>query len=77
MYIILDCGLPANEHGYPRVKGLGWTSTSFSTWRKAVEYARQWLGEWNSLPNNLENKEKRYFKYNYSGYGDCIEIKEI
>lgn len=76
MWKVTDCGLPANELGYPRLKGLGWTQETFHTWEAAVKYARSWLGESDCLPALLEDKEPGLFTADYSGYGDIIEIKK-
>lgn len=77
MFIVTDNGNPANENGFPRLKGHGWTQGTFTTWEAAVKYARNWLGEYDVLPALLEEQkpDDEQFSVDYSGCGDVIEIK--
>lgn len=57
------------------IRGECWNNASFSTFAEAVNYARNWLGEYpiphNILPENWDGSE-----IDYSGYGDTISIRE-
>ena len=48
-----------------------WMQSPFKTFAEAVKYAKDWLGQWNSLPDNWDGKP-----YDYSGCGSVIEIRE-
>ena len=72
-YQVLDNDKPADENGFPELKGRRWTSAIFKTFEEAQTYARNWLGlhyqhNCPSIPN---------FKVDYSGHGDFIEIRQI
>jgi hypothetical protein len=52
--------------------GKGFDNSSFPTFAEAFAYARLWLGEYENLPENWDGSP-----YDYSGYGDLIEIKQV
>lgn len=69
MFTVYDNGRLAR---YPEVNvGASWDNCSFPTFEAAVSYAKQWLGQWDTLPPNWDGSS-----YNYDGYGDTIEIRE-
>jgi len=69
-----DNNKAASYKGFPNLH-FSWDNNVFPTWREAVIYARKWLGEFDSLPPNLEETEMDYYNYKYSGYGDRIAIR--
>ena len=71
MFTVYDNNKPANQKGFPMLRGKGWVQNSFSTLNEAVDYAREWLGEYALIAPTEPNKP-----INYSGYGDMIEIRE-
>lgn len=71
-YGVYDNGKPASEKGFPNLKGKGcWTNHTFLTFEGAQEYARAWLGQFAPSPEFLKINQP----YDYSGYGDVIEIR--
>lgn len=68
-YAVYDNGKPASRTGYPQITNINdWNTHRFSSIEDAVQYAHDWLGAW-SLPLKVNEP------YDYSGYGDFIEIK--
>ena len=51
---------------------LTWKNSSFKTLKEARAYARNWLGLW--APGILLKVNK---PFDYSGYGDIIEIRKV
>lgn len=69
MYIVYDNGRLARS---PECNvDPSWDNCSFSTLEEAVVYARHWLGEGDTLPEQWDGSS-----YDYNGYGDTLEIKE-
>jgi len=60
---VFDGGLAAT--GLPP-----WDKYSFDTKKEAIQYARDWLGEWNLLPDDWDGES---FDYGPS----IIEVKEV
>lgn len=69
-YQVFDNGKPADQKGFPILKGNGWKSSKFSTWQAAMAYARKWLGAY-VVPLKINTP------VDYSGYGDKIEVRRI
>ena len=70
MFTVYDSGKSANNKGFPQLKNKGWVQNSFSTLNEAIDYARNWLGEYAAICPTEPNKP-----VDYSGYGDMIEIR--
>ncbi len=68
-YCVYDNGKPASTVGFPQI-GLckGWDTHRFATWPIAVAYAAMWTGQ-------LIQPEDLLKPYDYSGYGDMLEIR--
>ncbi len=64
-YEVLDNGNPAIIQNSDV-----WNKHFYRNFDQALEYTKKWLGEYDSLPNNWQGE-----KYDYSGYGDTIEIR--
>lgn len=68
-FCVYDNGKPASVKGFPSIKGFtGWDTHRFDTWPKAVAYAAQWVGR-------IIQPEDLLTPYDYSGYGDIIEVR--
>lgn len=68
-YQVFDNNKPAE---IPISKYKEWHNSIFNTFEEAQKHAKLWMGDYyNGIP--LKLGEKR----NYSGYQDCIEIREI
>jgi hypothetical protein len=70
MYQVFDNGKPAdcfhcNVHE-------SWNNSVYDTFEKALEYANKWLGFFGSGVVLKLNTP-----WDYSGYGDMIEIREV
>ena len=48
----------------------GWNNNFFREFADALKYAKSWLGEWDTLPENYCGEP-----YDYNGYGSMIEIR--
>lgn len=69
MFCVYDNGKPASVKGFPVIKSVkGWETHRFDTWPKAVAYASQWIGR-------IIQPEDLIKSYDYSGYGDIIEVR--
>jgi hypothetical protein len=73
-YEVYDSGKPASIIGFPGLKGKGWETNSFNNYKRALRYAINWLGAYSGYG---DIKLKLNVPYDYSGYGDFIEIREI
>lgn len=68
---MFDNNRPADSSGYPDIKSLWWSTSTFLTFEEALEYAEQWAPTdviptgWNGQP------------IDYSGHGDTLEIREV
>lgn len=74
MFQVFDNGKPAdcwNQKSLGDGEN-GWTTSAFDTLDDAQEYATRYLGIYNP-GRSLEVGEK----YDYSGYGDILEIREV
>jgi hypothetical protein len=66
-YHVFDNGKPARyEHGSC------WRENVFDTLAAAQDYAKRWVGDHHTIDNLQVNTP-----YDYSGYGDTIEIMEV
>lgn len=66
MFQVLCNNKPADENGFPELKGKGWISSKFDTFDKAKDFVTLWLGFEIDIELNQE--------FDYSGYGDTIKI---
>lgn len=73
MYQVFDNGRPADKTGFPLLIGKGWDTSSFPALQEAQEYALNWL----NLPQNCGLELQVDAPYDYSGYGDILEIKVL
>jgi hypothetical protein len=53
-----------------------WNNSKFKTFEEALKYADDWLGILSPLAS-LKDMIKLNVPYDYSGYGDKIEIREL
>lgn len=71
-YQVFDNDKPADEIGFPEIRGFGWKTSKFDTFNEAKEYACKWFDFFaEGLKFELNRPE------DYSGYGDKVEIKEV
>ena len=70
-FIVLDNGKPAQTRFHKVDRS--WNNCLFTTFEDAERYAISWLGVYNPSFGTLELN----VPYDYSGYGDMIEIKEL
>lgn len=70
-YAVFDNNMPASCAGFPCAKE--WSNHVFQLRREAVDYALQWLGSFAPPREVLECQDS----YDYSGYGDVVEIREV
>ena len=75
MFTVYDKGLPANDKSY-ELGGDGWQNATFETYEETVRYAADWLGNWSPSLSYLRTALANETEYDYSGYGDIIQIKE-
>jgi hypothetical protein len=69
MYAVYERGIPAR---FPEMEvDPSWDNHQFPTFLEAITYAKQWLGEWDTIPEEWDGKS-----YDYDGYGDTIEIRK-
>ncbi len=73
MFQVFDNGKPADSNGFPYLANLGWENSRFYTLEDARDYAHKWLGM--GIYGMFEIGVN--FPYDYSGYGDTIEIRQI
>lgn len=70
MFVVLENNKPAMYPDGPEC----WRENEFPTQEEANEYAHHWLEDWaKGIPAILELGTR----YDYNGYGDIIEIREI
>lgn len=81
MFQVFDGNRPADSRiwGKHLRDGSCWNNSIFSTFDEALAYARKWLG-----PNHGGSEDGKEGinldvnqPYDYSGYGDVIEIRKI
>lgn len=75
MYTVYDKDKPANDTSY-ELGGEGWQNATFETFEEAVRYVSDWLGNWAPSLSFLRMVLANEAEYDYSGYGDTIQIKE-
>lgn len=69
-FCVYDNGKPASAKGFPQIKEVeGWNNHKFDTFPIAAAYATMWVG-------HIIQPEDLLKPYDYSGYGDIIEIRE-
>lgn len=70
MYGVFENGKPCSIEGFPHMHP-SWNNHKYPTFAEALEYLKKWLGAY-SPPENYDGSA-----YDYDGYGDVVEIKEI
>lgn len=73
LYQVLDGDRAADENGFPHLVGKGWADSIFKTLYDAQIYAAKWL---NVPPENMKTVRPDA-PFDYSGYGDMLEIRTI
>jgi len=71
MYQVFDNNRPADNKSFPKL-GNAWKKSKFKSFIAAHNYAQKWMGALGS-PSSL----KLNTPYDYSGYGDMIEIRKV
>ena len=71
-YQVFENGKSCDWQGYPSLQHPCWETSIFDSLLKARDYLNLWCGCLGPIPN-LNPGEK----YDYSGYGDIVEIREI
>jgi len=71
-YALFDNDKPASREGFPDLKSECWKTHIFDTEHEAQMYANNWLG----YPGPHYTLRVG-LKYDYSGYGDMLLLKEI
>jgi hypothetical protein len=69
MFSVYDGGSAA-KYNDPTTTSI-WRTNTFTSFEQALKYTKDWLGDYDTLPDNWDGKA-----YDYSGYGDTIEIVE-
>lgn len=69
-YQVLDGNKPAQFPNHQVHES--WNNSIFNTYVEALNYAHKWLGEYS--PGRVFQLNK---KYDYSGYGDYIQIIKL
>jgi len=70
MFAVFENNRPAKYVDGPEC----WRDNEFATQEEANKYAHHWLDDWaKGIPATMELGKK----YDYNGYGDIIEIREI
>ena len=54
-----------------------WNNSVFETWDQALRYAYKWLGQFADAVKMEGPALEVNVPYDYSGYGDMIEIRKI
>lgn len=75
MYQVFDHGKPADCHYHQNAHSL-WDKSFFGDLEEALQYAHNWLGAWSPGIETLRNEAVGNV-YNYNGYGDMIEIRQV
>jgi len=70
-----DRGCNSKEMEY--TQGQGWDNDTFDTYHMAVDYVHNWLGIYSPGIATLITRLNEGNKYDYSGMGDSVYIKEI
>jgi len=73
MFGVFDNNKPATSEAFPQLKGKGWESHLFGTFKDAEAYAKEWLGNYWSKTTILRVN----VPYEYNSHGDTIEIREV
>ncbi len=69
---VLENNKPCDSASFQQLRGCGWDNSFFNSFADAVEYSRQWLGDYDNLPDEWNGS-----CWDYSGYGDVIEIRVV
>jgi len=72
LYQVFDNEKPADCFNYDSKYGSYWSISIYRTFEEACDYANRWLGKLSEGVVFTLNKP-----YDYSGYGDIIEIRDI
>ena len=73
-WLVLESGIPADRTNYPHLSP-GWDKAIFETEEEARKYARIWL--YKAGLKDLVEKLEINQAYDYTGFGDTIEIRSI
>jgi cation diffusion facilitator CzcD-associated flavoprotein CzcO len=65
---------PADVTGYPTLKSAIWAQSKYATFEEAEAYANKWLGAYATDETLKLVLDERY---EFSGYGDYIVIREV
>lgn len=78
MFQVFDNNKPADTTGFPSLtKGNGWDNSVFPTYEEARKYAWMWLGPYGGSYDGESGYDlKVNTPWDYSGYGDMIEIRQ-
>jgi hypothetical protein len=76
LYIVIENGKPClgSVFGIPISKG--WNKCVFCSEKEAREYLVSWLNRWMTI-EECSKVIQLNIPYNYSGFGDMIEIRSI
>lgn len=75
MFKVYDNGKEANCFGYKVHES--WDAKGFETFEAALIYARKWIAPYGGSYDGTDGVILQLNKpYDYSGYGDFIEIRE-
>ena len=76
MFQVFDSGHPADCH-HCKVHS-SWNNSKFNTFEEALKYARMWGAPYVGAYDGSSGVElKLGVPWDYSGYGDTIEIREV
>ena len=73
IYQVLDGDRAADEKGFPRLVGKGWTNSIFHS----LDEARIYLARWLNVPEEETKNIEPDSPFDYSGHGDIAEIKSL
>jgi len=73
IYQVLDGDRAADENGFPRLVGKGWTNSIFHS----LDEARIYLARWLNVPEENTKDVEPDSPFDYSGHGDIVEIKSL
>lgn len=70
MYQVMENGKPCDSTGFAWAKS--WQCSKFNTFEDALNYAKHWLGQFDTIPSDWDGSP-----YDYSGDGDFIKISMV
>lgn len=69
MFCVYDNDKPCSVEGFKVHES--WKTHKFETFKEALEYLKDWLGDFDTLPDNYDGQP-----YEYGSYGDTVKIVE-